>query len=36
METGNRIVAVIGSDYDAPFVEGIKDGLETLSANEGR
>ena len=33
MDTGNQIVAVIGSDYAR--VEGIKDGLETLSANEG-
>ena len=33
MDTGNRIIAVTGSDYAR--VEGIKDGLETLGANEG-
>lgn len=33
MDTGDRIVADIGSDYAR--VEGITDGLETLSANMG-
>ena len=33
MDTGDRIVADVGSDYAR--VEGIEDGLETLSANEG-